>query len=192
MLPDKSPHYKLACTITMNSTSSKTRSKNFFEQTRLAEARFEKLGLSRPQDTYSDLLRRARQINFGVLNCETHQFVEEIKKWEPSKEMLVGESQNSTPINPDLKARWIQTQEDFNVMMEKLWKCSEVSLDIECHSHRTFSGRFAKYVESVYGVMECAKYKLACNALSFLQMNIIYISQVLLLLYKLGLTRTTI
>lgn len=107
---------------------------------------FEVLGLKRPQDEFKDLMLRARQLNFGLIKYTENPNTQKINHWIPTNSMFCSVSDlECYPTNKEgyPKANWICDKKSFDVFFTLLKKCSEFSIDIECHNYRSRSeGKF--------------------------------------------------
>lgn len=119
----------------------KQKSKNYHQQMEQADKHFQELGLQRPQDECKDLMLRARQLNFGLVDCPENPNFDRISDWQPTEEMFVSTTNWSCYVNGGPKGNWIRDKESFDDFFNKLKDCSEMTIDIECHNHRTREGK---------------------------------------------------
>lgn len=118
----------------------KQKSKQYHQQMEQADKQFQELGLKRPQDECKDLMQRARQLNFGLVDCSENPNLDKISAWSPTEEMLISRLDWSCYPNGGPKGNWICDSVSFKAFLIKLKECSEITIDIECHNHRTREG----------------------------------------------------
>lgn len=119
-------------------SKKKQKANQFHEQMKNNEKRFENLGLQRPQDKFKDLVRRARQLNFGLINYNEHPTRDRILASNLTPTMT--QVRNNWEIEPSKPFQWVRNSEDFQQFYSKVLTCTEIAVDVEVHSYRSHKG----------------------------------------------------
>lgn len=72
--------------------------------------------------------------------CFCHPYEVEIEKFEPSEELLSRCDPIEPPLFSDTPFDYIESLEQLETVIKDLSKCSEIAIDLEHHSFRTYQG----------------------------------------------------
>ena len=73
--------------------------------------------------------------------CYSHPYAFEIDNFKiPNRQFLKGESPSAPPATADTPLAMVDTVQKLRVMIEEIREFSEIGLDLEAHSYRTYLG----------------------------------------------------
>lgn len=72
--------------------------------------------------------------------CYCHPYEVEIEKFEPSNDVLITKDPIKPPPLEETKFLFIEDEEKLKKMVQQLANCTEIAIDLEHHSFRTYQG----------------------------------------------------